>query len=46
MNQFTDVYEWYGLAPAVVNATCNFEDEVFIVRGELCGDLSPEILEP
>ncbi len=29
-NQFTDVYEWYGLAPAVVNATCNFEDEVFI----------------
>ena len=29
-NQFTDLYEWYGLDSAVVNATCRMGNELFI----------------
>ena len=29
-NQFTDIYEWYGLPSAVVNSTCTLMDQLFI----------------
>ena len=29
-NQFTDIYEWFGLPSAVVNSTCTLKDQLFI----------------
>ncbi len=29
-NQFTDLYEWFGLDAAVVNSTCMLKDQLFI----------------
>ena len=29
-NQFTDIYEWYGLPSAVVNSTCVLDNQIFI----------------
>ena len=29
-NQFTDIYEWFGLNPAVVNSTCFLKEQLFI----------------
>lgn len=29
-NQFTDIYEWFGLPSAVVNSTCTLKNQLFI----------------
>ncbi len=29
-NQFTDIFEWYGIEDAVVNATCMLDNELFV----------------
>ena len=29
-NQFTNLYEWYGIPEEVVNATCRYDDKLFV----------------
>ncbi len=29
-NQFTDIYEWYDMTEEVVNATCRYDDKLFV----------------